>query len=134
MHPLQKSFMCIKAPTWYGHAIVSVKRNNVDTLLAFRSKQDALLAREIMSAGVWVYKHRWNCLFLAPIPAMVSVEDNTWTLTGQDLVNYGIGMFGVDECKIDKDRCIVMQDAFFLNREVSCDDARARLVHMESGW
>lgn len=130
MHALHRTFICLKRPTQFGFGIVSVKRNEVDTLVSFKTEADAKRAKNIMTSGTWVYKHRSECEFLSAIlPA-----EETWRVTGEQLVECGIGKFGIDRCFVDEDGCIVVDEAYFLNRDVCTEKFRARLVAVASDW
>jgi hypothetical protein len=129
-HAMARPFICLKNATRAGFAVVSVPRNDVHTILAFRSESEALRARCIMSKGVWVLKRRRECEFLSPIPAIDDPSDpstNVWKTTGAHILHYGIGRFGVDECHVDDDGCIVLVQAFFINRDVPEPEFRRTL-------
>jgi hypothetical protein len=130
-HPLNRQLHCLQSASRHGSCIVSVVRNQVPTIVSFGSRKEALRASLIMSSGVWVYKAKRECLFLESIAPRAPGRaqcPTVWATTGRHLLEFGMNSFGVDECVIDEDGCIVMARAFFINRDLKDRDLRRILA------
>jgi hypothetical protein len=102
---MNRTFICLKHATPSGFGL-SVTRSDTPAILSFRSKTEAVQARNVMSKGTWVYKQGTEFLLKA-IPTTSNVKNNTWSAYGSDFVNYGMGNVDLITCAVDADGCVL---------------------------
>jgi hypothetical protein len=102
--------------------LASVHRNEVPTVVAFRTLQEAQRARAILWNKTWAYNAWGEVLIMMPLKTLVCEEGGKlgiWRTTPNVLLRRGMNKFGVDVCEVDPDDVLCVSRALFVHKDVA---------------
>jgi hypothetical protein len=104
--------------------LVCVHRNEVPTVVAFRTVLQAQRARQVMWNETWQYDAWGQVIMMMPLKGLVKHQSGgmvIWKATPHAILRRGINKFGVDVCEIDTDNILRVTQAIFVHKQLDID-------------
>jgi hypothetical protein len=101
--------------------LAGVQRNDVPTIIAFRTLAEAQRARTILWNQTWAYDAWGEVLIMMPLKKAVRADEGSlgiFRTSPHAIHRRGMNKFGVDVCEVDVDDTLRVSRAMFVHKEV----------------